>query len=169
MFNLSLNTSAFSPQTLTLHPYPRLGHPFNPSHPPLQPPHSQQNPELLTLLLLLLYATTSLLIHSLTRLTLLPPSHNTFTSPSSPLQYVHKKRILHRDLKPSNVFLNSNKTNLKLGDFGLARVFSSESLGVTHTQLGTLAYMVGDEEWGRDMGEKGEVREKGKEWSWMRG
>lgn len=60
---------------------------------------------------------------------------------ASALEYVHKKRILHRDLKPSNVFLNSDKTSLQLGDFGLARVFSSGSLGVTHTTLGTLAYM----------------------------
>eukprot|EP00794_Sanderia_malayensis_P017263 gene17263-18987_t len=36
------------------------------------------------------------------------------------LSYIHKKRILHRDLKPQNLLL-SEKGDLKLADFGLAR------------------------------------------------
>ena len=35
----------------------------------------------------------------------------------------HPAKILHRDLKPGNIFLDSNG-NVKIGDFGLARVMT---------------------------------------------
>jgi mitogen-activated protein kinase 1/3 len=37
------------------------------------------------------------------------------------LKYLHSARVVHRDIKPSNLFINS-KSDLKIGDFGLARV-----------------------------------------------
>ena len=36
------------------------------------------------------------------------------------------QKILHRDLKPGNIFLDLN-SDVKLGDFGLARVMNNES------------------------------------------
>lgn len=47
--------------------------------------------------------------------------------------------VLHRDLKPGNVFLDS-ANNVKLGDFGLARVLSKSSM-FAHTNVGTPFYM----------------------------
>ncbi|ORY26664.1 kinase-like domain-containing protein [Naematelia encephala] len=41
----------------------------------------------------------------------------------SGLAYLHDKSILHRDMKGSNILLNA-RGELKLGDFGLARVYS---------------------------------------------
>eukprot|EP00667_Euglena_gracilis_P008663 EG_transcript_8790 len=36
------------------------------------------------------------------------------------LQYLHAKSIIHRDLKCDNIFLNGNKGEVKIGDFGLS-------------------------------------------------
>ena len=53
----------------------------------------------------------------------------------------HRKegKILHRDLKPGNVFFDS-KNNVKLGDFGLARILSKDSQYAC-THVGTPYYM----------------------------
>ncbi len=48
-------------------------------------------------------------------------------------------KILHRDLKPGNIFLDSN-SNVKIGDFGLARVMNGESQ-FAYTHVGTPYYM----------------------------
>ncbi|KAK3587797.1 hypothetical protein CHS0354_042762 [Potamilus streckersoni] len=49
------------------------------------------------------------------------------------------KAVLHRDLKPANVFLDTDK-NVKLGDFGLARVLHHET-SFANTFVGTPFYM----------------------------
>ncbi|XP_072504002.1 serine/threonine-protein kinase Nek2 isoform X1 [Notamacropus eugenii] len=47
--------------------------------------------------------------------------------------------VLHRDLKPANVFLDS-KQNVKLGDFGLARILNHDT-SFAKTFVGTPYYM----------------------------
>lgn len=49
------------------------------------------------------------------------------------------QKILHRDLKPGNIFLDLN-SDVKLGDFGLARVLNNESQ-FAFTHVGTPYYM----------------------------
>ena len=49
------------------------------------------------------------------------------------------QKILHRDLKPGNIFLDGN-SDVKLGDFGLARVMNQESQ-FAFTHVGTPYYM----------------------------
>jgi len=48
-------------------------------------------------------------------------------------------KIIHRDLKPANIFLDG-ANNVKLGDFGLARILSEHSR-YAHTNVGTPYYM----------------------------
>ena len=47
-------------------------------------------------------------------------------------------QVMHRDLKPANVFLDS-EGEVKLGDFGLARILHNTSLA--KTLVGTPYYM----------------------------
>ncbi|OHT07046.1 putative protein kinase [Tritrichomonas foetus] len=37
------------------------------------------------------------------------------------LSHVHSRGVIHRDIKPENIFINPQKNELKLGDFGSAR------------------------------------------------
>lgn len=57
------------------------------------------------------------------------------------LDYAHSKNVLHRDLKPSNVLLDDDG-GAYLTDFGIARILSEQSAGIT-TQgvVGTPSYM----------------------------
>nr|MBE5724697.1 Cyclin-dependent kinase 7 [Cucujiformia] len=47
------------------------------------------------------------------------------------LEYLHMNWMLHRDLKPNNLLVNSNGV-LKIGDFGLAKLYGSPSRPLTH-------------------------------------
>ena len=59
---------------------------------------------------------------------------------TSALNYTHGKYIVHRDIKPSNIFLD-NWGNVKLLDFGIAKIRESISMTRTGTMMGTLMYM----------------------------
>ncbi|GMH17068.1 hypothetical protein Nepgr_018909 [Nepenthes gracilis] len=47
------------------------------------------------------------------------------------LSYCHKKWVLHRDMKPNNLLIAADG-QLKLADFGLARIFGSPDRKFTH-------------------------------------
>ena len=56
------------------------------------------------------------------------------------LKYLHENNILHRDLKPGNILVNA-KNEIKIGDFGLARIFSNSSNIKRYTnQVVTVCY-----------------------------
>jgi serine/threonine protein kinase len=53
--------------------------------------------------------------------------------------YLHDRDIIHRDLKALNVFLTASK-EIKVGDFGVSRVMSPDTLMVD-TMYGTPLYL----------------------------
>ena len=57
------------------------------------------------------------------------------------LIYAHSHNIIHRDLKPSNILIEDKTLNVKLIDFGLAKMLDQTSLTVTHHLVGTPRYM----------------------------
>ncbi len=56
------------------------------------------------------------------------------------LAFAHANGVIHRDLKPANIHLQPNG-QVKIVDFGLARVTSSSQLTAVGTMLGTPNYM----------------------------
>ncbi|CAG8908773.1 unnamed protein product [Penicillium egyptiacum] len=55
------------------------------------------------------------------------------------LKYLHERGIVHRDIKPENILVADRNLNVKLGDFGLAKIIGEESF--TTTLCGTPSYV----------------------------
>lgn len=62
-----------------------------------------------------------------------------FTQAILALKYIHDRHILHRDLKSGNFFL-SKSSNIKMGDFGIAKVLECTA-ACAQTQIGTPYYL----------------------------
>jgi serine/threonine-protein kinase CHEK1 len=68
-------------------------------------------------------------------------AHFYFTQLISAVTWMHSKGVAHRDLKPENVLL-SGEGNLKLGDFGLAALYTHKGVRRTcNTMCGSPPYV----------------------------
>ncbi len=59
---------------------------------------------------------------------------------ASGLLFAHQKKIVHQDIKSDNVFI-TNEGDLKIGDFGLAKLVAGLMKSRTMNGMGTPAYM----------------------------
>ena len=55
------------------------------------------------------------------------------------LHYAHSRNIIHRDIKPANIMINK-ENEVKLSDFGIAKVFGTQGVTKTGMLLGTPWY-----------------------------
>lgn len=56
------------------------------------------------------------------------------------LEHAHSKGIVHRDIKPQNIMLNKNG-EIKVTDFGIAKLPNASSLTVAEKAIGTVYYI----------------------------
>jgi len=65
------------------------------------------------------------------------------------LEHAHRKGIIHRDLKPANVMI-STEGEVKIMDFGIARIRNSQRLTQLGKSVGTLEYMAPEQIQGKE-------------------
>jgi dienelactone hydrolase len=68
----------------------------------------------------------------------------------------HESGIVHRDIKPANVIITP-KREVKLLDFGIAKLSGQTALTRTGTTLGTVAYMAPEQIMGRGADERSDI------------
>ncbi len=72
------------------------------------------------------------------------------------LQEAHSKGIVHRDIKSENIMVSS-KNQIKVMDFGLAKLKGSMRLTKTSSTVGTLAYMAPEQIQGREADSRSDI------------
>jgi serine/threonine protein kinase len=61
-----------------------------------------------------------------------------FQQVAEALAYAHSQRVIHRDIKPNNLLLSADHTELKIADFGVAKMAHDDSSEIT--RVGTNVY-----------------------------
>jgi len=61
-----------------------------------------------------------------------------FQQVSCALAYAHSRQVIHRDVKPNNLLLSEDRRVVKIADFGVARIATSQSEEIT--RVGTNLY-----------------------------
>jgi serine/threonine-protein kinase len=72
------------------------------------------------------------------------------------LEHSHKSGVVHRDMKPGNVMI-SESGDVKILDFGLARLQGASLLTASGTTLGTAAYMSPEQAQGQKVDQRTDI------------
>ncbi len=65
------------------------------------------------------------------------------------VEHIHRTGVVHRDLKPSNIFITRDG-QIKLMDFGIARILDNQDPSQKGTMVGTLLYISPEQINGRE-------------------
>jgi tetratricopeptide (TPR) repeat protein len=72
------------------------------------------------------------------------------------LTTAHKKEIVHRDIKSDNIMV-TKEAQVKIMDFGLAKLKGATKLTKTRSTLGTLAYMSPEQAQGEEVDQRSDI------------
>ncbi len=72
------------------------------------------------------------------------------------LDYAHRNKLVHRDIKPANILVDEH-TNVKLADFGIAKVLDRTQHTSLGTIIGTIAYMSPEQIEGTDIDQRADI------------
>ncbi len=72
------------------------------------------------------------------------------------LEHAHAKNIIHRDIKPQNIMLLKNG-QIKVTDFGIAKLPQAETLTATDKAIGTVYYVSPEQASGRQIDQRSDL------------